>query len=61
MDEHTPRLILKDAYGPTLADLSSSVPSVSEPTQFGADGARPVIKAPVGTGPWVHAEARKEQ
>ena len=30
------------------------------PAQFGADGGTAKgIKAPVGTGPWVHAEARK--
>lgn len=60
-DEHTLRLVLKDAYGPTLADLSLIRPlRFLSPAQFGADGGTAKgIKAPVGTGPWVHAEARK--
>ena len=45
----------------TLADLSLIRPlRFLSPAQFGADGGTAKgIKAPVGTGPWVHAEARK--
>ncbi|MDO4785583.1 MAG: nickel ABC transporter substrate-binding protein [Fretibacterium sp.] len=61
VDEHTLRLNLKNAYGPTLMDLSLIRPfRFLSPTQFGSDGGTAKgIKSPSGTGPWVHVEARK--
>lgn len=61
VDEHTLRLELKNAYGPTLMDLSLIRPfRFLSPAQFGEDGGTAKgIKAPAGTGPWIHAEARK--
>ena len=61
VDEHTLLLKLKNAYGPTLMDLALIRPfRFLSPAQFGPDGGTAKgIKAPIGTGAWVHAEGKK--
>lgn len=63
VDEMTVRLHLKNAYYPMLQELALIRPlRFLSPSAFPEDGdTSKAIVAPIGTGPWVHADFKKAE